>query len=314
MVIRELIENADKIGVISHINPDADNLGSLTALSTSLRLFGKDVLSVCIDTVPYNLEFLHGINKLTENWNENLDLLFILDCSSPDRLGSAEGILKKSKVIVNIDHHISNNIEADYSILEVTASSTGEVLYKFIKEIGLPIDNNVANSLLTAISGDSGSFRYDTVTKETFLIASELLDLGANNKKINMNLYAMNRMSKVKMLGRGIERLKVFPHKKLGITYIRLEDFEELNASNADVEGIVEYVRDIDDIEIAILLRENQVGFKASTRSKEYYDVSELSMKFGGGGHIRAAGFTIENHNLEEVIEEILERLWVITV
>ncbi|NLD16020.1 MAG: bifunctional oligoribonuclease/PAP phosphatase NrnA [Tissierellia bacterium] len=308
-MIKELITKANTIGVISHINPDADNLGSLTALSTSLRLLGKDVKSICIDTIPYNLQFLHDVGKLTSNYDMDLDMLFILDCSSVDRLGHASSLIERTDIVINIDHHISNNIEADYSIVEVAASSTGEVLYKFLKEINLPIDVNVAESLFTAISGDSGSFRYDTVTSETFTIASELLDLGVNNKKINNNLYAMNKIAKVQMLGLAIDRLKIIPQKKLGITYILIDDFEELGAADADVEGIVEYIRDIDDIEIAILLRQNSAGFKASTRSKENYDVSELSLKFGGGGHIRAAGFSIKDLNLEETIEEILKRI-----
>ena len=311
-MIKELITKANTIGVISHINPDADNLGSLTALSTSLRLLGKKVISICIDTIPYNLQFLHGVENLTDDYDVDLDILFILDCSSVDRLGHASSLIEKSDIVINIDHHISNNIEADYSIIEVTASSTGEVLFKFLKEIELPIDVNVGESLLTAISGDSGSFRYDTVSSETFMIASELMDIGVDNKKINNNLYAMNRMSKVQMLGLAIERLKIIPKKKLGITYILLDDFEELGAADADVEGIVEYIRDIDSIEIAILLRQNQVGFKASTRSKNYFDVSDLSLKFGGGGHIRAAGFTIRNTDLKEAIEEILEKIWII--
>lgn len=309
MILKELLDQSKTIGVISHVNPDADNLGSLTALATSLELYGKEVTRICIDTIPYNLEFLYGIDKVTDNWNDSFDMLFILDTSSLDRLGKAKEVINNSNLIVNIDHHISNNLEADYSFLEVTASSTGEVLFKFLKNMNLPVDKNVADSLLTAISGDSGSFRYDTVTSLTFDIASELLSLGADQKMINNNLYGMNRMSKIKMMGRAIERLKIYPEKNLAITYILLDDFEELDAVNADVEGIVEYIRDIDGIEIAILLRENNFGFKASTRSKNYYDVSELALSFEGGGHIRAAGFTITNHNLEEAIEELLDKI-----
>lgn len=309
MVIREYIDKAKTIGVISHINPDADNLGSLTALANSLRLYGKDVKSIAIDPIPYNLKFLYGTENITERWDGKYDLLFILDCSSVDRLGKAKDILQTAKKIVNIDHHISNNLKADFSFVDSTASSTGEVLYKLLKKTGLPIDNNVADSILTAISGDTGSFRYDSVTSETFETAAELLRLGANQKKVNINLYSMNPITKVKMLGRAISRMKIINNGSIGYTYVLNDDFNEFNAKNADIEGIVEYIRDIDGIEIAIFFRQNPFGFKVSTRSKKEYDVSQLALKYGGGGHIRAAGFTVQNDNIEEVIEDVLNTL-----
>lgn len=309
MNVLELINQSEKIGLISHINPDADNLGSLTALSESLRLYGKNVITICIDTVPYNLEFLHGIDKFTKDWDQDYDLLIALDSSALDRFGKAVGILDRAKYTINIDHHISNNLDFDINIVNPTASSTGEVLYKVITEAKLPININVAESIYTAIVGDSGSFKYDTVSSNTFKVAAELTDLGIDRDKINTNLYSKNRLSKLKLLSLAIERMTIIPEKKFVYSYLNDEDFEKYNALDADIEGIIEFLRDIDGIEVALLLRESSTGYKGSMRSKSYYNVSEFSLKFEGGGHLRAAGFTINNKNLDEVLERILKEI-----
>lgn len=307
--IKELVDNSNKIGIISHINPDADNIGSITALSRSLRLYDKDVKTISIDPVPYNLEFIEETKYLTDNYDFEFDTLFMLDCSDMDRLGKAKGVVDNSKHIINIDHHISNNINVDVNIVEKTASSTGEVLYKILKNIDLPIDKEIGESIYTAISGDSGSFRYDNVSSETFLIAAELLELGVDADKININLYSKMPLSKVKLTNRALDRMVIDDDLKLAYTYILVEDLEEFDGKDSDVEGIVEYIRDIECVEISILLRETSYGYKASSRSKSYYDVSKLASKFGGGGHIRAAGFSVNEKDLDKIIKEIKENI-----
>lgn len=309
MDVKEILKKSHKIGVISHINPDADNLGSLTAMTESLRLYGKDVYGICIDTIPYNLLFLKGIENLTKEWDRDYDLLIALDSSSLDRFGSASNIVNKAKYTINIDHHITNDLNFDINILKPKASSTGEVLYKFLKEYDLPISKDVAESIYTAIVSDSGSFKYDTVSSETFIIASELIKLGIDRDKINKNLFGKNRLEKLKLLKIVIDRMEIVPEKNFIYSYLTTQDFKENNALDADIEGIVEFLRDIDNIEVAILFRENSKGFKGSMRSKSYYDCSSFSQKFGGGGHIRAAGFTIEDKNIENVIKKVKDKI-----
>lgn len=309
MELRDLLQNSNKIGIISHINPDADNLGSLTALSESLRKYGKDVTSICIDTIPYNLEFLHGIDKLTNEWDKQYDLLISLDSSSMDRLGNAQKIVNNAKYTLNIDHHISNNLTFDYNIVKPKASSTGEVLYEFLKEYNLPINENVAESIYTAIVGDSGSFKYDTVSPKTLRIAADLLEIGVDKDKINTNLYGKNKMGKIKLLRILLERMTIVKEKKLVYSYLLDSDFEKSNAVDADIEGLVEFLRDIDGIEIALILRQSKLGFKGSTRSKSDYNVSELALKFNGGGHLRAAGFTVLEKDIDKALELVLEKI-----
>lgn len=304
---REVLDNSNSIGIIAHINPDADNLGSITALAESMRLYGKKVTPICIDEVPYNLEFLHGIDKLTDNYQLDFDLLFILDSSSIDRLGKAKDVLERSKYVVNIDHHFSNNMKGDFDFIDRQSSSTGEVLYELLVREGLPIDKNIAESIYTAISGDTGSFRYDSTSKRTFEIVGELLDYKIDTNKINNNLYGNNRFSKAKMLALAIERVKII--NDVAITYILKSDYQDLDALGPDVEGIVEYIRDIEGVEVSIFLKESEDGFKASTRSKNNYNVADLSAKFGGGGHKKAAGFFIESKNLDKIIDEVIKSI-----
>lgn len=307
--LKEAIEKSKKIGVVSHVNPDGDNLGSLTALSESLRLFGKEVHSIFVDKLPYNLEFLHGIEHLSDNLELQPDILFILDSSSEERLGSAVSIMENSDLVVNIDHHISNSIIGDYNFVDIKSSSTGEVLFDLLKKLGLPIDVNVAESLFTSISADSGSFRYDSVRKETFLAAAELLDYGIDVGKITKNLYSSNRVSKVKMLSLALDRMQFSHDNRVAYTYVLREDYGNLNAQAADVEGIVEYIRDIDEVEISLFFKQTRFGWKVSTRSKSIYDMTELAGKFGGGGHIRASGFSLEEMSVDEAIKIVLEQI-----
>lgn len=307
--LKESIEKSNKIGVVSHINPDGDNLGSLTALSESLRLYGKAVYSIFVDKLPYNLEYLHGIDKLSDNLDLQLDILFVVDCSSEERLGSASVLVESSELVVNIDHHISNSIQGDFNFVDVKSSSTGEVLFELLKKLGLPIDINVAESLFTSISADSGSFRYDSVRKGTFIAASELLDYGVDISKITKNLYSSNRISKVKMLALALERMKFSHDNTVVHTYVLREDYAKFGAFAADVEGIVEYLRDIDEVEIALFFKQTRFGWKVSTRSKSVYDMTELAGKFGGGGHIRASGFSLEEMSIDEAVTAVLEKI-----
>ncbi len=307
--LKEAIDKAKVVGVVSHVNPDGDNLGSLTALSESLRLYGKDVKSIFVDRMPYNLEFLHGIDQLTDNLDIELDILFIVDSSSEERLGTASVLLDKSDLVVNIDHHISNSLNGDYNVVDVKASSTGEILFDLLKDLELPIDKNVAESLFTSISADSGSFRYDSVRKQTFIAAAKLLEYDIDVSKITTNLYSSNRISKVKMLSLALDRMQFSHENKVAYTYVLRQDYADLNAQAADVEGIVEYLRDIDDVEISLFFKQTRFGWKVSTRSKSYYDMTVLAGYFGGGGHIRASGFSIDECEVEEAISKVLEKI-----
>lgn len=226
-----------------------------------------------------------------------------------DRLGSAQKIVNNAKYTLNIDHHISNNLTFDYNIVKPKASSTGEVLYEFLKEYNLPINENVAESIYTAIVGDSGSFKYDTVSPKTLRIAADLLEIGVDKDKINTNLYGKNKMGKIKLLRILLERMTIVKEKKLVYSYLLDSDFEKSNAVDADIEGLVEFLRDIDGIEIALILRQSKLGFKGSTRSKSDYNVSELALKFNGGGHLRAAGFTVLEKDIDKALELVLEKI-----
>lgn len=308
MTPRDIIDKSEKIAVISHIKPDGDNLGSLTAMSESLRLYGKDVDSIIIDSIPSNLKFLYGLDNYTSDINSNYDLLIMLDSSDENRLGSAKILIENSTKVFNIDHHISNEMNYDYNKVEPTRSSTGEILYVFLKENNLPIDKNVAESIFTAITSDSGSFRYDTVSSNTFKIAAELLEYDIDRDKINRNLFSSNSVAKVKLLETALERLEFYKDGKIGLTYLLEDDFTKFNAEDSDSDGIVEFIRDIDSVEISIYLRQVKNEFKGSFRSVEY-NVEPIARKLGGGGHKRAAGFSIKSNDIDEVIKIVLNEI-----
>lgn len=287
-----MVGGASKIAIASHLNPDGDNLGSLSALSKYLKKLGKEVYTIFDDIMIDDFKFLFEdvITYKSTDVGE-VDLFITLDSADLLRIGeSAKEVFLKSPSTIGIDHHHTNIGYSDLNILDSKASSTCEVLFSLLDE--KLIDESIATSLLTGISTDTGSFKYENTSEKTFLVASKLMSLGAKNLEITINVYQSKTKSEIMMLNEAISRLEFFEEGKIALVALPKEITQDSKYKKSDSEGIVEYIRDIKGVEVSIFLKEKEDGVRVSLRSKSHIDVSKVASEFSGGGHIMAAGAT----------------------
>ena len=180
----DMIKTIEKISIVSHISPDGDNVGSILAMGLALRKLGKTVNIIKTDEIPRDYLFLPQVETIMDYDREDIELLIVLDCSDIDRLGELKDLVSKSKNTINIDHHVSNTAFADYNIVDSKAAATGELVYLFLNQMGIEIDEEIATCIYTAISTDTGSFMYESVTDNTHEIAADLLRKGIDKNNI----------------------------------------------------------------------------------------------------------------------------------
>ena len=270
-----------------------------------LKKIGKEVKIVNVTSpLPHFLDFLPNYNEIQNRVPEKFDLMISCDCGSFDRLG----IEKRPPFLINIDHHISNTNFGDINLVE-DAVSTSQVIFRLLKDVGVNIDKESAICLYTALVTDSGNFQYDNVDSEAFGMAAELLRCGVESGYVAKMLFERDRVEKLKFLSKALETLELFLEQKVACVEITKEMFEITGATKDDSEGLVNMIRKLESVEVAMVLREEEEGVKVSLRSKNYVDVSKIAVKFGGGGHIRASGVTIKGKGFGEIKKMILEEL-----
>lgn len=294
------LDRFDTIYLISHVNPDGDSIGSLLALGKSLKyIYDEKVILLKSDNIPNKFMFLEDIELLSNldvlNDVKNNSILITLDCGDINRIGSTYEHIKKFKEIINIDHHISNTNFGNINIIDSKASSTGEIIFDLLNHNQLKIDKSIATSLYMAISTDTGSFKYESATSKTYRTAAELLEYGIDKSKIIFEIYQNRSIEKTNIFIEAIKDLKFLENNKIGTATVSLEMMNKVNASPGDINGVVEFIRDTENVEVSCVIKEIEDNkFKISLRSKSYLDVSKVANVFGGGGHIRASGMTVE--------------------
>lgn len=305
--IINILSETKEVGIISHLSPDGDTLGSQLALALGLEKNKIKTKLINKDGVPENLSFLPGSKKIKPiNKVKSLpEVLVFVDCATLERSGyNAEDI--KDKVTINIDHHISNSNFATYNLIKDSAAATAEIIYDLLSLLQIRIDTDIATALYTGISTDTGSFMYDNVTSTTHRVAADLIKYGANSSKVRVNFYENMSRAKVELLRLGLSNLDFSQDERISWIAYKLEDFDNLNLSYRDAEGIISYVKNISGVEVALVFIETEANvYKVSMRSKSWFDVNELALLFDGGGHVRASGCTIKG-SLDEVVNKIV--------
>ncbi len=295
---KELVDNAETIAIASHINPDGDNLGSTLALRKSLELYGKDVELLANDTIDDYLHFLPEKENYKEASRDSYDLFMILDCSEFDRIGaSLTPIAKASKNTLVIDHHVGGGIDTDLNLIYDTAPATCELVFEIIERLDLPIDKDIASLIYTGLCTDTNRFLYSNVTEYTFYVAGKLLSLGADSEYIYRELYQSKPMKVMKFQTEVISNAEFMDKKAYSI--ISKDLVKKHGVQMGDAETIVGMLRDIDEVGVSMILKEYDNGeYKVSLRSKDV-DVAKVARENGGGGHIKASGFSIFDDSLE---------------
>ncbi|WP_281703412.1 DHH family phosphoesterase [Parvimonas micra] len=309
--ILNLIKSSDNIGVISHKNPDGDNIGSTISVILGVREnLNKNIFGIKVDNFPQNLLFLDTIDNIRETEEQDLDLLIYVDCGEVDRPGDiGELFRKRAKKTINIDHHKTNDYFGDLNYVFPNMSSTCEIVYNLFKDFNFKISKDIANALLVGINTDTYRFLYETSTASTLRACADLYDLGADKDFIYKKLYQNNSFEVEMLKNKLINRAKLYFDNKVAVIGMFESDFEGTDLTMDMVDDVVNYYRDINGFEVSILFKEMEKNvFKGSVRSKEFVDVSKVCGYFNGGGHTRAAGCIIDG-DFESVVNLFLERL-----
>ena len=313
--IYNLINDSMHIALAVHTNPDGDAIGACTALALVLEKMGKKPIILMKD-IPDKYNFIHGKELIYDEYPDNLPLeLFIaLDCGDKERIGEYISIFDTAKITINIDHHITNPKSADYNLVNSNASSTCEIIYELIKDWGLSLDKEIASSLYTGIAFDTGGFKHNNTSSFTHKIIADLLTYNINFTDIMNKLFFSRSLSATKLLAYALNKMELYQNNQLSICTLDKKELEKFDAKNFDTEGIISFMKNTEGVLIACLLYEKSENeIKVSFRSSDNIDISVIAQIFGGGGHKKAAGCTINKTIIEakdEVINTILKELF----
>ena len=319
------IKLSKSIILTAHINPDGDALGSLLAFYFMIDDFCKKnnmekmIKIVVDDKLPKytrhfeDTELIWSYEKFGEEFKHNFqndekfDLFISLDCANEERYGKAIEIKKLSKKSINIDHHISNTEHADFNYVE-DICSTGELLYQFLEIFEIELREKIAKYMYLGIINDTGNFRHDNVTEHTFFVCSKLIGAGVNNHKIANIIFEVSE-KKVGFIGELYKNKKINERYKFINYYLTQEKMKELSIEKDDTDGAAEMLLKIEEMELSLFVREDVDGsLKGSFRANDKYNVNKIASIFGGGGHIKAAGFKT-NLSFEKILEKTYQEL-----
>lgn len=310
--IAELIKQGEKILVVTHVNPDGDCLGSASALYSFIKNeYGKESVLCVIPKVPQLYEFLPNIDNFKnpdELSEQEFDTVVAIDCAAKDRLATVIPFFDKAKVKINIDHHKTNPMYAQYNYVYGEKSSAGEVLVNFAKECGWKFDRDIANALYVAILTDTGGFKFDNTTAETFLAVADLMAYGINPSLLYRCCYESKPVETVKLSACAISKSEFLSNGKIAYTIITLDDMKKNKALNEHTDGIVEMLRQVNSVDIAFVIKETEEGFSKISLRSDNSDISKIAQKFNGGGHSKAAGCTIKK-NYTIALNKLLEAI-----
>jgi phosphoesterase RecJ-like protein len=312
-----LLENNSFL-LTTHVNPDADAIGSEIALYFILKELGKKIYIINHSTTPYNLEFL-DTDKIIEKYDKHkhrhifdeVDVIAAIDFNRPDRVVSMQGGFQKSeKTKICIDHHQDSSTFADYYCTDVSYSATGHIIYDLIKKTGIVnLNFTTALPVYAAIMTDTGSFRFERTTPELHLVIADLLNQKVVPGEVYDKIYDQSKFSKIKLTGAALDSIKLYGRdNKIAYMVLRQETFKKFNAFESDTENLVNYTLSIEGVEAGLMFMEVDDGFKVSFRSKGTIPMNKLAGEFGGGGHINAAGARIRNAKMDEFIPKILNK------
>jgi phosphoesterase RecJ-like protein len=307
----EFVEKSNKIAVAAHADPDGDSIGSIMALREILKTKGKDIDFFINGEIPFNYKFIKDLDKASLSYKEKkYDLFFALDSSDEERLADKVDIMKNSKKTICIDHHKTNKGYCNLNIIEPDFSSTGEIIYEIFKTLKYEINERAAENIFIAIITDTGKFIYDNAGYKTFENVSDLLKLNINKNEIVKNLYSSEPKNIFKLKADVFNSTEFFMEDKVALSCLFKENLKKYNLSLKDIDGLVERLRDIENVEISILIKElDDKTYKISMRSLGNSDVSKVCETFGGGGHKNAAGFKIDNIEFATLKKLILEEV-----
>lgn len=302
-ILSEKISNSEKILLISHRGPDGDTVGCNIALRLSLIELSKQVISACCDPIPTTLHYLPHSKRFKQNFEpSNFDLIIAIDCGSSQMMNYSSKDFN-STYLVNIDHHPSNNNFGNLNIVFPTAAATATIIYHLLNYLQIRITPDIATAIMTGFYFDTGSFMHPNTDQEIFSICADLTSKGANFKTIAKNLFHTQSVHQLKLWGQILNKIKI-SEKKVVVSMISDEELLELQVTREELNGVIDYLNMVPEGKFSLLLSEDRQGnIKASCRTqKDNIDLSKLAQLFGGGGHKKAAGFSLRGRLKDDLI------------
>lgn len=311
--IFKIIKESKKIAVTFHASPDGDSLGSATALVQGLRALKKQVYLLCKESIPEVFKYLPLSEEITGEFfevEENTDLVIVLDCGDFKRINA--NIINENRryTLINIDHHLSNELYGDYNYVDTNAAAVGEIIYQMLQLLGVKLTKEIGVSLYTSLLTDTGSFRHSNTTSVTHSIAGDIINTGLDYSEIHRIIFDNKKFERVKLYGSIIDSMSLELKGNAVFMYLTKDILNKFNQDNSDTSDLLPFGTMVDTAEVVVLIKESDEGVKVSLRSKNKIDVRSIAEKFNGGGHIRAAGFAYNGDipEIKSILMEILEK------
>ncbi len=308
-IINEMMKYRN-IAVVGHVKPDGDCLASILSLKLALSYKGKRVRCFVDSKIPHTFQVIPHISEvegLAGIRSSRFDLFVYLDTPVRDRIGELDKYVGDA-TIINIDHHESNTYFGHMNWVDPSYSSVAEMIFELIKRMNIKINRDIASLLYLGIATDTGFFRYSNTTEKVFQKVAELVRYGVKPHEIASIVFERNTIPYIKLLGSVLSSAQFTMGGKIGWIIITQDALKEFGLEEEDLNHMVEYVRSVEDVEIAISFLEakRNKGIKLSIRTKRYIDANRFAKHFGGGGHPRAAGCMVQGKTMQEVVKETI--------
>jgi phosphoesterase RecJ-like protein len=289
--IRDALCRGGRIACLAHKDADADSLGSALGFALSVRETGRDVMVLVPAPSPRMLSHLPGFDTIVDGDIDDLDVLFAFDCATVARFGDREELITTTPVVVNVDHHASNEGFGTIHLIQPEASATGQVVHGLLSALDLPITAGVATNLYAALFTDTGGFRHENTSEEALRLGADLVAAGADPAWVALKSYQSRSVPQLKLEGMAVARLRTEFGGRLVWSEVTRRMLADAGADMMESEGVIDQLGSIDTMAAAVLFKEQQPDLiRISVRTRHPLDATRICTPFGGGGHRRAAG------------------------
>jgi bifunctional oligoribonuclease and PAP phosphatase NrnA len=318
MSIEEMLEDAaeyirshDDFLILTHVSPDGDALGSSLAAAHIVEKLGKTFTLVNDDPIPEKFRFLPYADRFRLPGEVERSFVHVLsfDCADRKRLGESGALIAAEATLLNVDHHATNDQFGTYNVVDIEAAATAQVVYHLASALHVEIDKDMATCLYTGLLTDTGGFRYSNTTPEIHRMAADLLSRGVEPYRVADRVLETITWPRLQLTREVLSTIERDETGRIAWLTVPYEMLKRTGAIEEDVEGLVNYARNVEGVEVGILFREIPGGkVKVSFRSKYIVDVGLIALEFGGGGHSRASGCTVES-SLDEIKRQVISRV-----
>jgi phosphoesterase RecJ-like protein len=311
--IARILKTDDQFLVASHVNPDGDAIGSLLGLYLALTEMKKRAWPMCADRLSHIYDFLPGRDALIAN-PETIrpapNWIIAVDTAEENRISGDVAHVRGQAKLINIDHHRTNPNFGDVNLVEPTATSSAEIVFRVLSEMGYTLSPEVGKCLYTGLITDTGCFRFSGVDSRTLEVGAQLLASGFDSYEVTRHLFEEQPFSRLQLERLMLERIEILLGGILSLSIFYTDDFGRVGADKTETESLVDRLREIRGVEVGVLITQMSEGVtRVSLRSKGRLDVASIAVELGGGGHPEAAGLKthLPPHEIKQRVTQAVE-------